>query len=144
MAVLFTHTVLTDSRDPIINSLPPLRSIEENFISFLASLVTSMLICLRQHSTLVEEYPSLLGHFLDQEFWICQIKYAMESSLERALPQHRLVRTLPIRDWKHRQYPWPFRMNPSAGFRLPDSMIIYLPVQLCIWVAAYLKEAAPD
>ena len=37
-----------------------------------------------------------------------------------------------------------FRLDPSAGYFIPDSAIIYLPIQLCIWVAAYLKEASPD
>ena len=25
-----------------------------------------------------------------------------------------------------------------------DSVVLYLPIQLCIWVAAYLKQASPD
>jgi hypothetical protein len=37
-----------------------------------------------------------------------------------------------------------FRLDPNAGYFIPDSAIIYLPIQLCIWVAAYLKQASPD
>ena len=37
-----------------------------------------------------------------------------------------------------------FRLAPDAGYFIPDSFIIYLPIQLCIWIAAYLKQASPD
>ena len=75
-----------------------------------------MRICLQQHTALVEEHPSLLGQFQDAEFWERQIKHAMEMGYEKALPQHRLVRMLPIRNWKHRRY-----LGPSEWTLLLDS-----------------------
>ena len=66
------------------------------------------------------------------------------AQLESALPQYRLLRLLPVRRWDHPQVPWVFRLDPRTGYCIPDSVVLYLPIQLCIWVAAYLKQASPD
>ena len=56
LAVLSTSTVLASRDVPLDAQAPTFAQLEKGYITFLAELLTSVLSCLRQRPTLVEQF----------------------------------------------------------------------------------------
>jgi len=112
MSVLFARTVLRHARSHYIASVPSLRNIELWYLSFVANVIASVLLPLNGLPSL-GNFASLLGALASPDFWLVQLKYALFKGPENSLPQHRLVRFIPQRNWDHKGIAPFFMFDPK-------------------------------
>ena len=90
------------------------------------------------------ELTDLLRLLQNINFWKQQLLMAQNEGFSKTLRPHRLIRLLPVRNWGNKNTPWPLRIDPRHGYSMPEAMIRFLPIQLCVWITAQIKVLVPD
>ena len=143
MSTLFARSVLLQSRDPRIACVPELGDLERWYLQFLANIFASTILPLQGLKTL-QNFKPLLDSLVSPDFWYIQLRYALYKGAESSLPQHRLLRLIPLRGHIHRGTPPFFQFDSHERFFRTDCVMIFLPIQLCLWIAGSMKSLIPD
>ena len=113
MAHLFARTALLQSRQAQIATVPALDELERWYLNFLAHIFASTFLPFRSLRTL-HNFKPLLDSLISPDFWYLQLRYALYRGPESSLPQHRLLRLIPLRGFGHRSIPPLFQFDPDV------------------------------
>ena len=145
LSIFLTRAILRSSKEPAIHPHQSITQMETAYLTFLTDIILTLLSLLNDMPALKTiELTDLLRILQRPIFWRQQLLLAQNEGFMATLRPHRLIRLLPIRNWQNKNVPWPIRIDPNEGYFLPDALIVFLPMQLCMWIAAHIKVLVPD